>query len=214
MKYSLSLWAFRFFSREFFFVRRVNSKRFYASTNSSPLNKRSLDITRNITREQYLLEHTRYISISIYTYRNTHFRCNRYTSILRRSGINSGWITPRFNLFHTKIILHRFILRLMSVASSRAKHNKKYQKPYRSICNVASIRNNGDREGKKGGGKVWERWIYLYHISSEIVIETLLTIILTIILLIINVRICRGFFQYGLNDNFFIFFFWKIFFRC
>lgn len=101
---SLSLRTFRFFSREFFFVRRVNSKRFYASTNSSPLNKRSLDITRNITHEQYLLEHTRYISISIsiYTYRNTHFRCNRYTSILWRSGINSAWITPRFNLFHTK----------------------------------------------------------------------------------------------------------------
>lgn len=107
-----------------------------------------------------------------------------------------------------KIILHRFILRLMSVLSSRAKHNKKYQKPYRSICNVASIRNNGDREGKKGGGKVWERWIYLYHISSEIVIEKLLTIILTIILLIVNVGICRGFFQYG-KFFIFIFFFWK-----
>lgn len=44
----------------------AHSKRFYASTNSSPLNKRSLDITRNITHEQYLLEHTCFIYIYIY----------------------------------------------------------------------------------------------------------------------------------------------------
>lgn len=43
----------------------AHSKRFYASTNSSPLNKRSLDITRNITHEQYLLEHTCFIYIYI-----------------------------------------------------------------------------------------------------------------------------------------------------
>lgn len=55
-----------------------------------------------------------------------------------------------------KIILHRFAIILCLMLSSRTEHSKKYQKPWRSICNVPMFaayrirRNNGnEREGKK-----------------------------------------------------------------
>lgn len=134
----------------------AHSKRFYASTNSSPLNKRSLDITRNITYEQYLLEHTCFIYIYIkHSFRMQQIHVDTLAEWHQFSLDNAA-----FQSIPYKIILHRFAIILMSVVSSRTEHSKKYQKPCRSICNVPMFaayrirRNNGNRKEKKRERKV------------------------------------------------------------